>query len=237
MNDVPKSVGIVEPLSVFRIGIETLLRKDGRFCVAWSVSCPAEASRHFHARAPDLILSEAAFPSGMSVLNLLDEIRRLPHRIPVLTYSLIDERVLAPRVLHSGARGYLMKSSPPEALLHAIDTVLSGRVSLSPEMTDIALNALTPGGSMLLKDDSLPGLTNREMEVLQMVGEGMRSREIATALGISARTVDTHRSRIREKLDLSHHIGLIAFASHWMAVTATGTDPEHPFGPLTVGGR
>lgn len=224
MSEAPKSIGIIEPFPVTRLGIETLLRKNGRFLVAWAIGSPAEASRAIGDSEPDLIISEALFPGGLSVLNLLDDLRSKRHRIPVLTFTSVEERLLAPRVLHSGGRGYLMKSRSSDDFLHAIETVLSGRVSLSPEMTDIALNALTPGGSSTLKEDSLPGLTNREMEVLQMIGEGMKSREIATTLGISARTVDTHRSRIREKLDLSHGVGLIAFASHWMAVKGSGTE-------------
>ncbi len=219
-----RSIGIIDPLPVFRLGLESLLCESGRFGIAWSQSSPAGLPDLLAERPVELIISEAVFPGGQSVLSLLADLHAGKLDIPVLTYSCVDERLLAPRILHSGGRGYQSKLGSTDDLLAAIDTVLAGRISLSPEMTEIALQTLTPHGSSTLGSDSLPSLTNREMEVLQMIGEGLKTKGIAEALGISERTVDTHRSRIREKLDLSHGLGLISFASQWMALKEAGVN-------------
>ncbi len=85
-------------------------------------------------------------------------------------------------------------------------------------MTELVVNSLGPGRATDLHRDSLPGLTNRELEVFELIGGGMKSCEIASTLGISVRTVGTHRSRIREKLGISHGISLVAFACQWMTL-------------------
>ena len=221
---------MIDPLPVVRIGIGALLAADPRFTIAWQVATPHEALPKVESDPPDLILSEAVFPGYESVLDLIDCLRSRSLQPPLLAYSTFDERLLASRVLHRGGRGYLMKTGTVEELIEAIQTVLDGKVYLSRQMTEIALGSLGPGKSAEIRHDSLPGLTNRELEVLQLIGEGMKTRDIAGVLHISAKTIDTHRSRIREKLGLGPDIGLIAFASQWMTLKqleATGS-PVRP---------
>ena len=212
------TIGLIDPVPLLRLGVETYLSASVGAEVLWHCDQPAQALGRLVEQEPDLIISEAVFPCSQSVLNLLEDLLSRGIRVPVFTYSCFDEHLLAPRILQRGGKGYLMKNTPVQELADAVETVLAGKISLSAAMTELVINSLGPGKAADLHRDSLPGLTNRELEVFELIGGGMKSCEIASTLGISIRTVDTHRSRIREKLGISHGISLVAFACQWMTL-------------------
>jgi DNA-binding NarL/FixJ family response regulator len=136
-----------------------------------------------------------------------------------------DEVVFAERALRAGARGYIMKEAGGENLLAAIRQVLRGEVYVSPRMSSRILNDLSarrPRGST----SPIERLTDREFEVFQLIGQGKSTRDIAEQLHLSSKTVDVHRSHIKEKLELKDATALIRHAVRW--VETQSVEPSSP---------
>jgi DNA-binding NarL/FixJ family response regulator len=132
-----------------------------------------------------------------------------------------DEAVFAERALRAGARGYIMKEAGGENLLTALRQVLRGEVYVSPRMSTRILAGLSgsrPRGS----SSPIETLTDREFEILQLIGQGKSTRDIATQLSLSPKTVDVHRSHLKEKLDLKDVTALIRYAVRWVETQGTG---------------
>jgi DNA-binding NarL/FixJ family response regulator len=145
--------------------------------------------------------------------------------LAVLVVSMHDEVVFAERALRAGARGYIMKEAGGENLLAAIRQVLRGEVYVSPRMSSRILNDLSarrPRGST----SPIERLTDREFEVFQLIGQGKSTRDIAEQLHLSSKTVDVHRSHIKEKLELKDATALIRHAVRW--VETQSVEPSSP---------
>ena len=209
-------VALVDAVPLTRLGLRSLIESDPTLAVAFECATPREALEQMVPHAPDLILSEAVFPEGEGIFEFLYDLHARIGKVPLLVISRRDEQILATRVLHAGAQGYLMKSSPTHEILTAIHRVLEGKIHLSRAMTDRAVDhyATSPGNRL---PTGLEDLTNRELEVLDLVGEGLPSKQIADSLSISLKTVESHRANIRAKLGISHSAGLIRYASQWRA--------------------
>ncbi len=125
-----------------------------------------------------------------------------------------DETLFAERVLQAGAMGYLTKQEPPETLLGAIRQVLRGEVYLSPRMTSRLLHRVAAGGPS--QEDPIKSLSNREIEVYEMIGQGLTIQQIAARLHLSPKTVETHREKIKQKLNLKNSTELNRRAVQWV---------------------
>ena len=134
--------------------------------------------------------------------------------INLLILSMHDESIYAERALRVGARGYIVKQEAPETVLDAIRTVLDGEVYLSPRMTSAFLRQIVTSGGERGRI-GVRQLSDRELEVFQLVGQGLATREIAERLHLSVKTVETHRSRIKGKLGLKSSSELTHHAVHW----------------------
>ena len=127
-----------------------------------------------------------------------------------------DESLYAARVLRAGGQGYVMKADGPERLASAVRTVLSGQVALSPRMAAKMLDSMV-GPTGKASDGPESKLTDRELEVIRLVGEGWSTEEVASRLHLSPKTVDVHRGRIKEKLGLNTTPEFLRFAIRWVA--------------------
>ena len=163
---------------------------------------------------PDLVIADIGLP-GRSGLDLLQDLRARCPGVPVLIFSMFDEGAYAQRALELGARGYVMKSESGERLLEAIHTVLRGRISVSPAMSHRLLEFLASPSKN--RRSGVEAMSPREFEVFQLLGDGLETSTIAARLHISSKTVDTHRERIKQKLEVESLWKLIAMASHWKA--------------------
>lgn len=159
----------------------------------------------------DLVILDMSLPDR-SGLDLIKDLRVMRPEIKCLFISSHDENVYAERVLRAGGRGYVMKDRAPDCLEVAIRTVLKGGVFLSPDMTAKLMEVLAGGNA----GSEVAGLTDRELEVYRAIGSGKTSREIADLLGISIRTVDAHRTHIKNKLGLRDAAELNYQAIRWM---------------------
>jgi len=206
-----KRVFIAEDHEVLRQGLRSLLEASGEFEVVGEAEDGADAIRRITETNPDLVLLDLSMPrmDGISVIKDLKS--RYPEfKILVLTMFKTEEYVL--EVFHSGAEGYCLKSSSYDELLMGIRAVLSGKRFISPEISDKVLEGYLEGQKTIKQKSSWETLTQREREVLKLVGEGYKNKEIADYLCISIKTVEKHRANIMQKLDLHTASALTAYA-------------------------
>jgi DNA-binding NarL/FixJ family response regulator len=198
---------VVDDHPVVRKGISLCLARHESFDIIGEAGDGREALRLARELQPDLVLMDVNMPemNGLAVTEVLQ--RELP-KIKVLILSAHGHLDGVMRIIQSGARGYVLKESPPEELVRAIETVQAGQTYFSPEVARVALNQYVRGGEA----SSATQLTKREREVLTQIAEGLSNKEIAVQLGVGVRTVETHRERIMNKLDIHHVAGLTKFA-------------------------
>lgn len=210
-------VAVIDSQPVVRAGLRLVIDACTSLSFAFEASDPREAMEKIRAGGVDLVVSEVAFQDHESVFELLRELRELPRPVPLLVFSHHLEQQVAPKALQAGARGYLEKHASMEEIVRAMHRVLAGKVYLSREMTEWALDHLTPGGTTpQTPATQVSGLTVRELEILELIGSGMQSKEIANCLHISLKTVETHRAHLREKLGIASGSGLVCYASQWV---------------------
>ncbi len=171
---------------------------------------------------PDLIIADITLENSDGI-ELTKKVNRRNKKIPVLILSMHDQLLYAERALHAGARGYIMKQEAMESVVTAIRQVLTGKIYLNDQVKDKILTNLadgTGGGGRSPMDR----LTDREFEVFCMIGKGLTTREIASKLHLSIKTIGTYRERIKEKLNLKHANELVRHAIHWEKTGETPTN-------------
>jgi two-component system nitrate/nitrite response regulator NarL len=193
---------------VVRQGIAFCLARHPGLEVVGEASDGREALGKIRELMPDLVLMDIDMPhmSGLAVAEVLR--RELPG-IKVLILSMHQQSEYVLRILQSGAHGYVLKESPVEELVQAIETVHAGEAFFSPEIARVALNQFVQGNG---HGPDPNDLTPREREVLIHIAEGCSNKEIACQLGVGVRTIETHRERVMRKLDIHSIAGLTRFA-------------------------
>ena len=199
---------LVDDHPVVRRGISTCLERHNHLLVVGEAADGPEAVAKAKELLPDIVLLDIDLPqlSGLGVAEVLH--KELPN-IKVLILSMHQRPEYLPRILQSGARGYLLKEAPAEELVKAIEMVTAGECYFSPEIARLALNQVVQGNGT---GPSLQELTSREREVLVLIAGGFCNKEIAMKLDVGVRTVETHRERIMQKLDIHSVAGLTRFA-------------------------
>ncbi|MEI7909218.1 MAG: response regulator transcription factor [Verrucomicrobiota bacterium] len=171
---------------------------------------------------PDLVITDLTLP-GRNGLELIKDLGATHPELPIIVLSMHDELLYAERVLRAGGRGYVSKDSPAERIIEAIHCVLDGEVFASPAVTKHFLQAMVPGRGAAKPSFPLERLTDREIEVFELIGHAKSNHDISCQLGISPRTVDVHRAHIREKLGLEDGSALTRHAIRWVEVGMIGT--------------
>ncbi|MBE2187019.1 MAG: response regulator transcription factor [Rhodothermales bacterium] len=164
--------------------------------------------------ALDLVIADVSLP-GMSGLELTKQLVVLYPHLPVLVVSRHDEGLYAERALRAGAKGYVMKHEPSETLVTAVRRVLRGGVYVSPAISDRLLMGIA-GGANLAQQSPLDVLSDRELEVFELSGNGVATREIAERLHLSVKTVESYRARIKTKLGLNTAAEFMQHAVQWV---------------------
>ena len=200
---------------MLREGLERLVSSEAGLCVCGSASSVQEALALVESSHPDLVITDLTLP-GRNGLELIKDLGATHPEIPVLVLSMHDELMYAERVLRAGGRGYIMKDAPPDRLLEAIRVVLGGGVFTSHSVTNQFLRAISGSKGPPKPGFPLECLSDREMEVFELIGQAKGNHEIACQLGISPRTLDAHRAHIREKLGLEDSKALTRHAIRWV---------------------
>jgi DNA-binding NarL/FixJ family response regulator len=207
-----RRVLLVDDHPLTRHGIAQLIGQQPDLVICGEAGTAEQALDCVRSQQPDLVLVDVTLP-GKPGLELVKDLATTFPEVAVLVFSMHDETLYADRVLRAGARGYLMKSAGGEELLKAIRHVLGGKVYLSQDLSDRILDNLS--GTLRRPAGVLSVLSDREFEVFQLVGDGLPTREIGLRLHISGKTVEAHRLRIREKLDLKNASELTKYAVRW----------------------
>jgi DNA-binding NarL/FixJ family response regulator len=223
VSDSPPSsarrrVFLVDDHPMMRAGLAHLIERQADLTVCGEASNPAEALKAVSDAHPDVILADLTMP-GRSGLEFVKDLLAVLPQLSVLVVSMHDESVYAERALRAGARGYIMKEAGGEAIVAAIRQILGGQAYVSPAMSARILDNLSgkkPRGST----SPIESLTDREFEVFQLIGRGKSTRDIAEQLHLSSKTVDVHRSHIKEKLKLKDPTALIRHAVRWVETQA-----------------
>lgn len=198
-----------------REGLASLIGTEPGLKICGETGSAEEARRHLSETPPDLVILDLSLDEG-SGLSLIEHLHGTQPDLPVLVVSMYDELLYARRALDNGADGYLMKNRADAQVVDAIRRVLGGNVYLSPELTS-AIVSSAGGGDSTSGTSSHGMLTDRELEVLTLVGRGLQRRDIAEMLALSPKTVDTHRRHLQEKLSLKSSAGLQRYAAVWEA--------------------
>jgi DNA-binding NarL/FixJ family response regulator len=205
---------IVDDHPVVRNGLRMLIDDEPDLIVCGEAGDADEAIRVLDAKKPDLVIVDLSL-KGSSGLELIKRIKSRTATSKMLVSSMFDESLYAERVLNAGALGYVSKQEAMEKVVEAIRCVLSGRVYLSAAMSDRMLHRLA-------RDQKAPErspvetLSDRELEVFEMIGRGRTTAEIANQLHLSVKTVETHREKVKAKLGLKSAAELYQYAVRWV---------------------
>jgi DNA-binding NarL/FixJ family response regulator len=211
-----RGVFLVDDHPMLRQGLKELLDSMGLQCCGEADDEPT-ALQEIPRRSPDLVIVDISLKKGDG-LELIKKLKAQGCEAPALVSSMHDEKIYAERALHAGARGYISKDAPTETLIKAIKRVLDGGIYLSEAMSQRALQRVVDGDPEL-SQSPIDLLSDRELEVLELIGKGLATREIAERLGLSVKTIDTYRENLKTKLNLSTANELIRYAVIW---TQTG---------------
>jgi len=202
---------IAEDHTILREGLRSLLSSDPNLEVVGEAEDGREAIQCVEKFKPNLILTDLSMPR-MNGMEAIKEIKRQSPetKILVLTVHKAEEYILS--TFQAGADGYLLKDSTHAELVMAVKKVLSGKHYISPEISEKVIEGYLEGKKTLKSRTSWETLTQREREILKLIAEGYKNKEIANYLCISTKTVEKHRANLMEKLDLHNAQALTAFA-------------------------
>jgi|SRR6266496_2934458 len=213
---------LVDDHPLVRKGLAQLINQDARLAVCGEAEDAPQAIKAIETLLPDLVIMDISLKVGNGI-ELLKTVKPLFPHLLVLVLSMHDERLYAERLIRAGAMGYVMKDETPEQVLLAIGQVLDGEIFLSNRMKS-KIVLLFAGRNGKVPSSTLEQLTDRELEVFGLIGEGRTTRQIAGQLHLSMHTVQSYREFIKDKLNLRNSTELVqhaVVASHSAVPTLT----------------
>jgi DNA-binding NarL/FixJ family response regulator len=214
MNEKIATVVIVDDHPLFRERLCQLINNEPDMKVSGEAETAESAVQLVRAAQPDLAIVDITL-KGSSGLELTKTLRALSINLPILVLSMHDESLYAERALRAGATGYITKNQTSDEVLAAIRRVLAGEVYVSKKMTSAFLKNVAGAGSRMTARP-IDRLTDREFEVLELIGRGQTTRAIAEVLRVGVATIDTYRARIKEKMNFRSGTELQHFAIRWV---------------------
>src|SRR5215469_1030465 len=209
-----KRIVIVDDHPLFRRGLEAMIHSDGAFAVCGEAGNAAEAMDVIRKLKPDMAIVDVSLP-GANGIELIKNIRVEFPKLPILVLSMHDESLYAVRALRAGADGYVMKHDAMANVIHAVHEIFNGRPYLSPAMAAQVISKFAHRQAEG-ETEVVERLSDRELEILELIGKGKEVREIAKQLHVSPKTVETHRAHIKDKLDLKNSREVARFAIEWV---------------------
>jgi len=209
-----RTVLIVDDHPIVRQGLAQLINQEKDLEVCGQAEDAHGAIQAIREHDPDLVIVDISLRDTSGV-DLIKDLRIQYPDLPILTLSMYDEAVYGERALRAGARGYVMKQEAIEKVVTAIRRVLAGEVYVSDDMAAKMVSKLV-GGASKKPSSPIESLSDRELEVFRMIGEGFNTREMAERLHLSVKTIETYRAHIKEKLALQDASELLRSAIQWV---------------------
>src|SRR5436853_7840514 len=206
-------VVLVEDHPMFREQLAQLINKEPGMTVCGEADNIHDAFQLIESKAPDIAIVDLIL-KGPSGLELIKNLKAKELDIPVLVLSMHDEALYAERVLKAGARGYITKNEASKEVMTAIHAVLRGEIYLPAKIASRILESVAIGRK---GENGIGQLTDRELEVFELIGHGRRTRQISSCLHLGMSTVDTYRARIKTKLNLENSSQLAHEAIRWVS--------------------
>jgi DNA-binding NarL/FixJ family response regulator len=203
----------VDDHPIVRQGLRRMIETESDLVVCGEVQTEREARAAIRALVPDVVIVDISLAQGDG-LELVRDVHAQQPRLPMLVLSMHDEAIYGQRLLAAGASGYIMKHAASEQLLVALRRVLSGDIYISESLAAI-LDQAGVAKQDTAAGDPIERLSNRELQVLSLIGRGLSSREAADGLGLSVKTVETHRQSLKRKLNLATNAQLLQYAINW----------------------
>jgi DNA-binding NarL/FixJ family response regulator len=212
----PKAIGklrilIIDDHVMVREGVAEIIKHEPDLDVCGTATTANEGLELTRKLSPDLVLVDVTLP-GKNGIEFIKDARAFRPELQILVMSMHDESLYADRVLRAGGRGYICKQEGGAKLVQAIRRVLQGEIAVSEKMTRRLLEKFS--GRKVI-ESPLENLTDRELEVFQLIGLGKTMNEIGAELHLSPKTIEVHRSRIREKLHIASAAELVSYAARW----------------------
>jgi DNA-binding NarL/FixJ family response regulator len=205
---------IVDDHPLLRRGLSELINREPDMVFCGEAEDSPSAIKAISQIKPDLVIVDISL-KGYNGIELIKNIKAFDPKIQVLVLSMHDESIYAMRVLKAGAKAYVMKQEVVDKVMEAVRRIRAGKVFVSERVASRMLDQVVVGGDPA-PDSPVDLLSDRELEIVNMIGSGLPTREIAAKLHISIKTVESHRARIKEKLNLQNAIQLVQFCVRWV---------------------
>ncbi len=214
----PTRILLVDDHPVFCLGMTQLINKEDDLLVVGSEETAKGAMKAIETLQPNFLIVDISLKDSDGI-ELVQEINRNSPGLPMLVLSMYDESLYAERAIVAGARGYVMKQEAINVVVEAIRHILAGNLYASDNVKEKVFARLV--FRKVDRDDTsaLDSLTNRELEVFRLIGNGLSTKEIADRMHLSHKTIGTYRENIKTKLKLKHYTELVHFAVHWSKKT------------------
>jgi DNA-binding NarL/FixJ family response regulator len=208
---------IVDDHPIVRRGLRELVADEPDLEVCGEAEEVSEALRQVAALSPDVVVIDLSLKGGHG-LELIQEIKARKRPVKMLVSTMHDESLFAERVLRAGAMGYISKQESPDKIIGALRQVLRGEIYLSSRMANRLLHRLAAGQSF--ETTPVDTLSDRELQVFEMIGQGLATKQIARKLALSHKTIEAHREKIKSKLNLKSGAELSRHATQWVLENA-----------------
>lgn len=205
---------IVEDHPLVRQGLSQVVASEADMEICGEAEDSPAAIRGVGEANPDAIIVDISL-KGANGLELIKNLKAIHEDIPILVFSMHDETIYAQRALRAGAKAYVMKKESPSKVVDAIRKIIQGEIYVSPSVSDQVLHQIVNGPGNV-STSPVDRLTDRELEVVQLIGRGLSSREIAESLHLSVKTIESHRAHVKEKLSLRNATELVQFSVQWV---------------------
>jgi DNA-binding NarL/FixJ family response regulator len=217
-----RRVLIVDDHPIVRQGLCRIMEHEDDLVVCGEAETARDARTAIKELMPDVMIADISLKLSDGIELVRDVRAHHPH-LPILVLSMHDESIYAERMLSAGANGYIMKQAASEQFLVALRRVLDGGIYVSEYVGNNMIQKFAAGGSYI-SANPIDRLSNRELQILHMIGKGMSTRETAESLNLSIKTVESHRQRIKRKLNLHTGTQLVQYAVNWFTGREAGNE-------------
>jgi DNA-binding NarL/FixJ family response regulator len=219
-----RRVLIVDDHPIVRQGLRRIMENEEDVLVCGEAETSRDARAAIKELNPDVMIADISLKQSDGIELVRDVRAHYPH-LPILVLSMHDEAIYAERILSAGANGYIMKQAASEQFLVALRRVLDGGIYVSEAVGNNMIQKFAAGGSYV-SGNPIDRLSNRELQILHMIGKGMSTRETAESLNLSIKTVESHRQRIKRKLNLNTGTQLVQYAVNWFTGRGIDSGPD-----------